>query len=214
MNAADVTMALALEDFVPVIFTSIAVFLLARWSPARRAAAVAGALLIAVGGVSKASWKLLAVGWGVDVQVMAEALFPCLSTGFVLLSWSLFAAAGRRIPWPFPAVLIAAGLGAAVAVWDTWPVLITTILGATALAVALIMLARQRRDRVAVALMVFWIAGQYTLGPLAARPGQTLTLQWIEQICNSVAQAALLAAAWRLTRTRAERFESPLETVS
>ena len=178
MNAADVTMALALEDFVPVIFTSIAVFLLARWSPARRAAAVAGALLIAVGGVSKASWKLLAVGWGVDVQVMAEALFPCLSTGFVLLSWSLFAAAGRRIPWPFPAVLIAAGLGAA------------------------------------VALMVFWIAGQYTLGPLAARPGQTLTLQWIEQICNSVAQAALLAAAWRLTRTRAERFESPLETVS
>jgi hypothetical protein len=210
MNASDVTFALALEDYVPVILTGIAVLLLARWTPVRRPLALLGALLILAGGLAKASWKLIAVGFGHDIHVLAEALFPCLSTGFVLLSWALLAAAGRRIPWPIPAAVIAVTLGASAALWATWPALITTILGATALAVALVLLARPHRDRLAITAALVWIAGQYTLGPLAAKAGQTLTLQWIEQICNSVAQAALLYAAWRVTRTRT----SSLETVA
>src|SRR5688572_19431800 len=130
MNPADVTFALALEDYVPVLLTIAAVTLLARWVPQRRPAAVLGATLIAIGGLSKATWKLIAVGFGHDYPILAEALFPLLGTGFALLSWALL----RRVHWVFPTVIVLAALGAAAAVRDTWPCLILTIAGATALA--------------------------------------------------------------------------------
>lgn len=213
MNPEDVTFALALEDFVPVILTTIAVTLLARWSPRRRVAGFAGVILIAAGGLGKATWKLLAVGWGLDLHILADALFYCLGPGFMLVAWSLLKSAGARAHWFIPIALTIGALGAAVAVGDDYPVLILTITGATGTAVALVLLGRARRDRVAVIASAIWIAGQYALGPLATHPDQTLALQWIEQLSNTLAQATLLVAAWRITRTKVTTSDTrPLST--
>jgi hypothetical protein len=193
MNPDDVTVALAAEDYVPVLLTIAAVTLLARGAPTRRPFALLGAVLIAIGGLSKATWKLLVVTLGNDHPILADALFPLLGTGFMLLSWALL----RRVPAVVPAVLVVGALGAAVAVGDTWPCLILTILGATALAVALIR--HPARTATTTTFAALWLTGQYALGPLAAKANQTLTLQWVEQGANTAAQACLLVAACRLS---------------
>ncbi|OLT33468.1 hypothetical protein BJF79_34635 [Actinomadura sp. CNU-125] len=70
--------------------------------------------------------------------------------------------------------------------------------------------ARRAGDPLATPLFAAWLAGQYVLGPLAARADQSVALQWVEQTCNTLAQAAFAFAAWRLgTTTRTtERAET------
>ncbi|MFG2867508.1 hypothetical protein [Streptomyces sp. NPDC048338] len=212
----DYPLALAVEDFVPVVLTGLGAALLT--GPLRRHSArtgltgTVGTALILLGGLSKAVWKLVVALDGPDLQVLNKALFPCLSAGFLLLAHALLTlpaargpepAGGRLTPplWGFAAAWTATGV-VGLLLTSTAPHLVLTIVAVTVCAVRLILLARSDRDAVAAAAGGLWLTGMYVLGPLAARPDQSVALQWVEQSANTLTQGALVLLAWRLARLR------------
>ncbi|MFD7431539.1 hypothetical protein ACFV6Z_31480 [Streptomyces sp. NPDC059818] len=210
MSDLDYPVSLAVEDFVPVVLTALAAVRLvapaARTGTTGRTLAASGAVLIAAGGLSKAGWKLIVAVEGPDIQALNKALFPLLSAGFLLLALALLrfplpgtdgsGSRGGRLPMVF-AGLWAVAATASAALASTVPVMALTIAGVTVVAVRLILLARVAGDTLAASAAGFWLLGMYVLGPLAG-PDQSVALQWVEQSCNTLTQAAALFAAWRL----------------
>ncbi|MFA1542516.1 hypothetical protein [Actinomadura monticuli] len=186
--------ALAVEDFVPVALTAAGVALLRHKHPLVPAAAV----LVVAGGFAKATWKLIVALDGPDLRWLHEALFPLLAAGFTLLVFAL-ARELRRPGHPVAlAVPLAAALAASAALRDTWPAMVWTIIAVTGAGALLLRAAARAGDRLGASLFGLWLAGQYLLGPMAARAEQSISLQWVEQSCNTFAQAAFAYAAWRL----------------
>lgn len=199
-TAVDYPVSLAVEDFVPVLLTTMGVLVLYRAIPARGIPIAAA--LIGAGGLAKATAKLIAALDGPRLEWLSGMLFPLLTLGFGLLCVTLARAATGRTPrWLavlVPALTTVCAVGAVVAA-DPIPMLVSTTVFATLTGIQLIGRARDRGDTVAAALFGGQLLVFFILGPLASRPDQTVTLQWIEQLCNSAAQAAFLVAAWRLS---------------
>jgi hypothetical protein len=202
----DYPLALALEDFVPVLLSLAGLLLVARWCAAagRGRLALAGALLVGAGGLSKATWKLLVAGWRVDVGWLDELLFPLLAVGFVLLAGAVLQAR-RRHGSPLPGVLAALVALAATALAFTggWEparllLLVTAVVASTVLSVLLVRIALAGGDGAAAALFALNLTVTYVLAGLARVPDQTVALQWVEQGLNTVSQGAFAVAAWRL----------------
>ncbi|HEY9328658.1 MAG TPA: hypothetical protein VIS09_10540 [Streptomyces sp.] len=225
MSDLDYPVSLAVEDFVPVLLTACAAVRLvapaARTGRTGRTLAVSATVLIAAGGLSKAGWKLIVALDGPDLQLFNKALFPLLSAGFLLLALALLRfglpgapqprggePSGVRLPRVF-AGLWAVVAGASAAFASTAPVMALTIAAVTVCAVRLILLARAAGDTLAASAAGFWLLGMYVLGPLASRPDQSVALQWVEQSCNTLTQAAALLAAWRLAPVLCAQAAAP-----
>ncbi|MEV0539725.1 hypothetical protein [Nocardia salmonicida] len=198
--AIDYPISLAIEDFAPVLFTTAGVLLLRRVLGGGPAP-VAAAVFIGAGGLAKAGAKLIAAADGPDLPWLSEMLFPLLTLGFALLCTAAArtktGTSPRWLRYLTVGLIAACGLGALLA-RDSIPMLVSTTVFATITGIYLIGIARDRGDTVAAGLFGVQLLSFYVLGPLASRPDQTVTLQWIEQLCNTAAQAAFLAAAWRL----------------
>ncbi|WP_194818169.1 hypothetical protein [Nocardia sp. XZ_19_385] len=196
--------SLAVEDFVPVVLTTTGVLLLRRplASTGVRQGVVVAATLIGTAGFTKATAKLIAATGGPDLPWLRNLLFPLLTLGFgVLCLVAASARIGRVPPWLgylVPGLTAACALGAILA-HDPIPMLLSTTVFATLTGSQLILMARARGDNIAAGLFGTQLLVFFLLGPLASRPDQTVTLQWIEQLCNTAAQAAFLIAAWRLS---------------
>ncbi|MBO2447876.1 hypothetical protein J4573_12300 [Actinomadura barringtoniae] len=198
----DYPVALAVEDFVPVALTATGIALLGGYADARLGARAGrltrvAACSVGAGGLAKAGWKLIVALDGPDVRWLYHALFPLLAIGFTLLAQALW----DRLPPYLSAGSLVAALAVSAVIADTWPAMVLTIAAVTVCAVRLLLLARGDRDRAGAWLFGIWLAGQYVLGPLAARPDQSVALQWIEQACNTLTQGAFAYAAWRLSRS-------------
>ncbi|ACZ89326.1 hypothetical protein [Streptosporangium roseum] len=200
--------ALAAEDFVPVVLTVTGVCLLGRYAGDRhRPGVLLAAALIGAGGLSKAGWKLIVALGGPDLPWLELMLFPLLTAGFGLLAWILTAHHDGSAPGWIPPLVIglpALCAGGAVLAGSTLPLLVSTMVFATLSGVHLILAARRRGDLLAAALFGVQLLGFFVLSPLAARPDQTVALQWVEQLSNTAAQGAFAVAAFRLGRTRQE----------
>ncbi|MEU4411644.1 hypothetical protein [Nocardia salmonicida] len=199
-DAIDYPISLAIEDFAPVLFTTAGVLLLRRVLGGGPAP-VAAAVFIGAGGLAKAGAKLIAAADGPALPWLSEMLFPLLTLGFALLCTAAArtrtGTSPRWLRYLVVGLIVACGVGALLA-RDSIPMLVSTTVFATITGIYLIGIARDRGDTVAAGLFGVQLLSFYVLGPLASRPDQTVTLQWIEQLCNTAAQAAFLAAAWRL----------------
>jgi len=199
-------LALAAEDFVPVLLAGAGTVVLAlaagRAVPRLRVPALIAGGLVTLGGLAKATWKLLVAAEPCrDISFLEQLLFPCLAFGFAGLAWALMSVRrGRTVSAAPYAVLPVLGSAAAIAVGDTWPLLIVSAIGAVTVGVLAIGWSSRHRDRVAVVLFVVYIVGTLVLPPLAGRPHQSQELQWIEQLTNSVVQLCFLLGALRLMR--------------
>jgi hypothetical protein len=199
----DYPVALAAEDFVPVALTALGMAMLRHRHPLVPAAAA----LVVAGGFGKATWKLVVALGGPDLPWLRGALFPLLAIGFTAFAYALSRESRRP---PHPAVLAVPAMTAlamSAVLRDTWPALLWTIVAVTAAAVLLARSAARAGDPLAATLFGLWLAGQYLLGPMAARAEQSVPLQWVEQSCNTLAQAAFAFAAWHLTRTTRTQTE-------
>lgn len=198
-------LALAVEDFVPVLLAGAGLVVLAtalgRTLPAVRAGALFGAVVVTAGGLGKAVWKLLVAGPCVDVPILERALFPCLAVGFSALAWALASAyVGKVVSWVPFALVPFVGACISGAARNLTPMLAVSALAAVAVGAMASMLAARHGDRVGRWLFIVYLVGTLVLPPLAARPHQTEALQWMEQLTNTAVQLCFLVGALRLRR--------------
>ena len=211
------TVPLALQDFMPGIATAIGCWFLARFvrsvAPSFYPVAIAGGVSVTCGGLAKATWKLIRALDGPDLKWLDASLFPFLAWGFALLAWALihvdYIETGSPPPsrgrWPVP-LGIAASMSAVALVlsaatdWSrAWviPMIGLMTLGDLSVIVMGVKAARRRDLTHAAVLLVVNIASVLLLTRLAS-VDQTRTLQWIEQIGNTIGNAAFAVAWWMI----------------
>lgn len=207
---------LAIEDFLPVILSGAALFVLAR--VCGRLDLVAGRyvatslVLLVVGGLSKPIYKtILAVSDGtIDLVVLDDLLFWFLAPGFILLTAGLRSASRvdrRATPriergWPVAAagvVLVAGMLLAAGS--DGWFVvlLLTATLANVTTVVVLVRWASAYRDVVTALVFASSLVIVFGLAWAAASLEQTITIQWGEQLLSTASQGLFLWGSFRLS---------------
>ena len=212
----DYSLALALFDYLPVAMSALGLGLLAqllsRVLPGALGWLLVGAGLVVAGGLSKATWKLIWVLTGQDIEVLDALLFICIAPGMILLAchaaaaswrWRNAAAAvhpGRNSLLLAAPLLVAAGLAAAFAEGRAW-FFVLLAAGATANIVLALMLVRLswvwgRRSTGAFFLLSILLT--LGLSALARIPEQTAALQWLEETINLVAQGCFALGVWRL----------------
>ena len=216
------TMGLALEDFLPVIMSSIGLWFIAQMllridANLGRMAQI-GWVLITIGGLFKSTWKLLmaATDSNVNVVFFDKGLFVWMGIGFVLMSYAIsysWRILQGRSPrkgigriWLFPLVTIALHFGGALATGfpdpsiSTWRFIFLGMLTIANVVVAVLLIRQARRQgqSLTAALFVVNIVIVFVLSGLARIPDQTIPLQWTEQLLNTVGQGAFMVAAWQL----------------
>ena len=216
------TIGLALEDFIPVIFSSIGLFfvsrLVGRVDGRLQQMATAGWLLVTTGGFLKASWKLTMAltGGQTDIVWMDKGMFMWMAVGFTLLATALWyfdenADPAKRI-WLIPSIIL--GLTFAATLFtgfpnfeiNTWRFILLGVmtLANVFMVVLLIQLARKKKLNTAALLFLGSIVIVFILSGLARIPDQTIPLQWTEQLLNTAAQGAFAYAVWTVYKTSEE----------
>jgi hypothetical protein len=219
------TIALALEDFLPVFFTLIALVFLCRiFFDIDRASgyiALLGTLLVVLGGFLKASGKINWALTGEQVVWMENSLFLLLAPGFALLAWSiwtgqccLLGGSKPRLLWIVPTavcIVIAAGslhfYGSGEG--STW-FLVLLALTVVMSSLMLILLSRQAwfyKLKGVALLFLLYLGITLVLNGMARTPSSSITVEWIKQITNTIAAVILIAAIWRLWIKTKEELE-------
>jgi hypothetical protein len=216
---------MALEDYVPVILTGFALFILARMIARMDRAcgpmAFLGAALIVAGGLSKATWKLImATSEGQNnFGVLDDALFLLLAPGFIFFGFALAYAqrgsyVGKRPKniWLAPVILVALTMGVVVLMssllYDpererqTWYFIVLGMTTVFNVIVAGLCIWQARREKVMLAAGFFLlnIILVFVLQGMARAASESVGLQWGAQIVNTLSNAALLFASWKLAQ--------------
>lgn len=195
------TLPLAVFDLVPVVLSVLAYALVVTMIRGNRGATTAAALgvvLIAVGGLGKAVWKVVVAASDTDVTWLDDLLFPALSVGFLLLWGALAGRTRRGVVAATTLGGLAVGLALAVG-YETAEVVLLAgmVVGSVGVTVHLIGRARTDGDRTAALLLAASLVVTFALAGLA-RAEQTAALQWVEEGSNALGQLLLLGAVIRL----------------
>jgi hypothetical protein len=210
MLAANVSVPMALEDYLPVLLAAIGWVYVARMikrvAPAWGALLWAGLIMVTLGGLSKATWKLILAASTTDLWPLNTALFVLMCPGFIALGWALWRSAilqpTAKEVWAMPLIVgllvlaLAASLGLLKGGRGWFALLIgLTTLGNLATAIWLIRRSLKWGLPFLAFLFFLNIAASFALARLA---DQTVTMQWIKQGITTLSQAAFLFAAMRL----------------
>jgi hypothetical protein len=209
MLLTEISLPLAIEDFLLVIFFAIGLFfigkMIARECPICGNLAYFGGFLITLGGFLKVCWKLIVAINQTDLAWLNNSLFALMSCGFICLAWAMWRSRKENSPttyWLIPTLLIIVALGIAgyFAFLTESRIWFFILLGVTTLfnlAVSLQLIFRSFQDQLwlAVGLFIFNLICIFTLAGIG---DQTVTLQWIKQTINTFSQASFAFAAWLL----------------
>ena len=213
----DYGLGLALFDFLPVLLSVVGLFVLANFLatalPDARPLLLFGFALVAVGGFSKATWKLIWVLDHTNLVALDALLFICMAPGMVLLALHTAAASAR---WRggtaaldpgqgslFISVpLLAAAIVLAVArpegrAW-LFVLLYASALANMAMCVLLIRLSWGWSQRLTAGVFLLSMLLTLSLSWLARIAAGSLPLQWLAESINLLATGSFALAVWRL----------------
>lgn len=212
----DVSVPLALFDFVPVVVSAVGLGLVARLVgrtvPALAIWAALGVGLIVSAGLARASWKLIVATGGPDIAVLHGALYVLLAPGFLILGTVIWRTRGgtatatrhRTPPWGLAATAVVVLVLGTVLLGSPGSRLVPLIwlaaatVGVALVSVGLFVLARRHgRSRLAW-LFVAYLGITLALNGFARAAVQTESLQWVEQSLNTLNQALFLVGAFQL----------------
>ena len=213
------TLGLALEDFIPVIFSSIGLYFVSRMVKNVDARlgqmATIGFILVSIGGFLKATWKLTMAITNSQTNIawFDKGMFMWMSVGFTLLAFALWfmseVRSGKRQLgriWLGPSIVLGLSL---VAIFftgfpdltvNTWRFILLGVMtiGNVVMVVLLIQQARYTNLNKMAWLFLANIVIVFVLSGLARMPDQSIPLQWTEQLLNTFGQGAFAYAAWKL----------------
>jgi hypothetical protein len=187
--------------------------------------ALAGSVLVVLGGLLKATSKLFGVFTGELIAWMENSLFLLMAPGFALVAWSIWTAQVRlrqdrkiryfyQVPIGFPLLIIGGSLffsdSGAERTW--FLVLLTLVVIMSSL--MLILLSRHAwyyKRKGTATLFLVYLGMNLLLNGLARTPSPTIAVEWGKQLLNTAATGVLLLAAWRLWRAtrQAQDQETP-----
>lgn len=189
-------LSIALFDFVPVTMFLVGAFFLVRialqmrGSPCGRMA-MAGSLLVFLGGFLKAIWKLLYAANLADIRWMSEVQFALVAPGFLaLLVTAILMARGRRKVAAPPVMAMAA-----------WKIPLLAVMTLSSMGAQGILAYLSFRRRVPLAAVGFIVAFLCLVGMGGmASSEQTIAKQWIEEGINTLGQLGFMVGAILLQR--------------
>jgi hypothetical protein len=199
------TLGLALTDFVPnIAFLVGALFLvrtviMARSKKSSRMC-MAGSALVFAGGFLKATWKLLYTIGVADIQIFSTVQFILLAPGFLALLVTVILLA-RTKPIKAPAVALA------MAAWKI-PFLAVMTLSSLGAQGILTYISFKRKATLAAVLFIVAVLCMLGMSGMASGATQTVSMQWIEEIMNSVGQISFAAGCWLLYKNYAAEISA------
>jgi hypothetical protein len=208
---------LALTNFLPVLFTALALFCIARLTralaPASEPMALSGAALVVLAGLCKALWKLILALGGPDLPWLANALFPLMAPGFTLLALAFWHAQREtlkrpRRPWFLPLTLIGLAYGVAalrsfgLSVERGWFLPLMTLASLANLTLTALLLRETWRRRALWLAPLFLanLAMVFALQRIARIEPKTLSMHWLEQSLTAAGAGAFALGARLLYR--------------
>jgi hypothetical protein len=189
--------SLAIMDFLPNIAFLVGAYFLVRISAMAKSKpcsrmVMAGALLIALGGLLKATWKLIYASGAGNIRVMSEVQFILVAPGFLAVLMAVILIARKRTgsKAAMPVMAIAA-----------WKMPFLFIMTITSLGAQGILAYIAIRRGVTLAAVGFAIAfmGLLAMGGLASAE-QSLGMQWLEESINSIGQLGFMTGSILLHR--------------
>lgn len=193
----DVSIPMALVDYIPVVLFGWAAVLLQRDLYRRMpkyafACFAAGTIDIFAVGFLKATWKLLYAAGVCDFQALNTMFLPTQSIGFLLagLGMLLMLTAPRR-----------AALAAAPPIFSgTFLFIAMMVLGLGSVCACLSVLAARMKKKGVIALFILSFVCSMGMGYLSSRDSTAAAVNWAEQGINCLGQALLLAGVLCLHR--------------
>ena len=210
----DINLSLAIEDYLPVIFFATGLFFVAKFISKRHKKAgilaFCGGIFVTLGGLFKASWKLIQGLGGNDIPFFNNSLFVFLSAGFICVAWAVWKSRGDNIQaislWVVPAFLfiILVLISSYIGFFTESRAWFFILLGATtianlALLVQLIIICYKNQLRLAIGL---YVINLFVIFVLARSADQTVTMQWIKQIITTISQLSFAVASWMLLKNQ------------
>ena len=207
------TVSLALVDFLPVIFSAIGFYFIIRMigfiDTVQGKAAAFGAILVVIGGLLKATWKIAIAASGADIRWMDNGMFAWMAPGYTLLAWGIWQAVrtvrGKKAlhAWLVPAIIGLLTLAASAYLATSNPeseawkriLLGVMVLASILTSILLIVFAFRQKLKLAGALFIINLIIIFVMNGMARMPHQTITLQWIEEGINTVSWLAFAIAA-------------------
>ncbi|WP_448212006.1 hypothetical protein [Colwellia sp. MEBiC06753] len=217
------SLALALFDFVPVILSSLALILIFKListlaEPLSRLA-LAGVVLIILGGSAKVTWKFLVAAFDIDIILLNNSLFIFMAPGFTLLTHAFWLA--RRNLHQLSSPINSQPIRPA-SIW-LLPISIIALFSLTATYLSLefptkkywfFLLLLQvtlanivfiwhcaryawlNNNTMAMGLFILNLLGTFMMSYLGRLSNSSEAGQWIAEITNTFTQGALLLGAW------------------
>jgi len=209
-------LALAIEDFLPVLLTFLALLWLGQMilSMHRSSGAVAafGMVLIVAGRALKAVSKLIWALFGNPVAWMDDSLFVLMAPGFACFTWALWSAqrswfqkVSARCVWQVPVVvLLISGLGVTYAtvsegsrIWF-FVTLTTVVIMSTLMSGLLVRQAWWMGRRGISLIFAVYLVSTLVLNGMARTTSETISYEWLKQLVNTFAAGIFAFAAWQL----------------
>lgn len=218
------TISLALVDFLPVIFSAIGYYLLFRMAShvneQHGRFAAFGALLIVIGGLSKATWKLIIAASGIDIRWMDNSFFVWMAPGYMFFAWSIWQTArtvqGRKTfhVWLVPAIIAVFTLAGSYYLNISQPdspawervLLSMMVLASISTSILLIIFAFRRKLKLAGWFFIVNLIIILVMNGIARMPEQTIALQWIEESINAISWLCFAFASKKIFEDTRDNF--------
>lgn len=224
--------AVAIFDFLPVLVNAAALVLIASAISRRhkqlRNVIWLAAVLVPMGGLCKATWKLLVAEQVGDFTWLENLLFILMAPGFVMMAFGVqhcrhaMQSDIAPVQATYPGLRLAVWLsipivgGAAAFAWQPdgrlwffWLLAITTLANATLIVQAILTTRWAELSGWIIACFIYNFAATLALSGLSRLPDTEMTA-WIQEGVNLSAQTALAIGFWHLARSIKQSAESTI----
>ena len=185
-NLGNISLIMALVDFLPVIFFFISAVILQRdlydaMSKGRFALLAAGSIMVLIGGIYNATWKILYALGICDFVALDGAMFPMQAPGFLLVFLSLLGSKWRT-----------SGIFAVVPYTSNLVFIIGQVVGLGGTQLILFIKSLKMHKKNAAVMFVISFVTMLAMGYLGAKFDDTSTMHWLAQATNIVSQFSFL----------------------
>lgn len=203
----DFSVAMALVDYIPVIFFAIATLMLQfdlynKMSKIAFALFAAGTIDVFAAGALKATYKLLYAAGVCDFEALNAMFFPVQSIGFLLAGLGMIAMLCYKQEKKTAVFAVAPAVYS-----GTFLFVGLMVVGLGCMNAGLCYLAAKLKKKSAIVLFVLSFVCSLCMGYLSSQDFAQASMNWIAEGVNVVGQGSLLGGAWMLHKAGLSEYQ-------